>query len=190
MMHKHTARCALALGLSGLSLLWLAGCGWQNPTWQTYEEVTTSSPSAHTHATAPAQAAVPRPGPLQWTAPESWSEEAGTGMRLVTFTVGSEGATGVCTIVRLGGAAGGLEANVRRWLGQLNVPEPPAEEWAAFLAGQEHIHAAGGFEGVLVDLTTLGAQTPEAASMLAGLLKADEATLFVKFTGSRALLSE
>lgn len=48
-----------------------------------------------------------------WTAPEGWKQEAGGAMRLATFHLRSDAKAIDCSIVSLGGMAGGLEANLR-----------------------------------------------------------------------------
>lgn len=127
-------------------------------------------------------------GSIHWTTPDGWSEEAGSGMRLATFTIKRDDQTATCTIVTLGGMAGGLEANVHRWMGQLKLDEPASDEFAAFLARQEHFHSDSGFDGVVVDLSELSAQKGDAASMVAAILTLNDATLFVKLTGPIGLL--
>ena len=174
-------------GTAALALL--AGCGLQKPQWQTYEEANEVSHTSH-DAGMPAQRQAPasKPVPVKWTAPDGWREEAGSGMRIAAFAVDRDGAKGTCTIISLGGAAGGLEANVRRCLGQIKVDVPPPNEFFAFLERQERIQTEGGFEGVLVDLTQIGGDAPDADSMLAALFTVDGSTLFVKLAAPRALL--
>ncbi len=178
--------CSFA-GLTALLLL--AGCGLQKPTWQTYEERSEVSHTSH-ESPMPTQRAPPAPKPasVKWTVPEGWREEAGSGMRIAAFAIDRDGAKGTCTIISLGGAAGGLEANVRRWLGQLKVEAPPPNQFFAFLERQERIKTEGGYEGVLVDLTQIGDEAPDADSMLAALFTVDGSTLFVKLAAPRALL--
>ena len=179
-----------SISLSSVVLL-LAGCGLQKPTWQTYEEVTEVT---HTHSSPasdmPVQRApaAPQPASVKWTVPEGWREEASSGMRIAAFAMDRDGAKGTCTIISLGGAAGGLEANVRRWLGQLKVEAPPPNQFFAFLERQERIKSEGGFEGVFVDLTQIGSEEATADSMLAALFTVDGSTLFVKLAAPRALL--
>jgi hypothetical protein len=55
-----------------------------------------------------------------WTAPEGWTPGPAKQMRLVTFV--PKDAPGVeCYVTVLGGAAGGVEANVNRWRQQLHL---------------------------------------------------------------------
>ena len=167
-------------------MLLLGGCGPREPAWRTYEEVAVPDPTAQASPVAASGAAVP----LKWTAPAGWIEEAGSGMRLAAFSIRRSGGTGVCTMITLRGPAGGLEANVRRWIGQLGLPEPPADELAAFLARQERFRCQGGFDGVRIDLTGFKGQPPGAASMLGAVITLGDSTLFAKFTGPAGLLKE
>lgn len=179
--HVFTGTAVLAL---------LGGCGLQKPTWLTYEENTGMSHTSHaSDMPASRAAASPRLASVKWTSPEGWREEAGSGMRLASFSIERDGGKASCTIISLGGAAGGLEANVRRWLGQLNVEVPPPNEFFAFLERQERIESEGGLKGVVVDLSELSGGAPDKDSMLAALFTMDGSTLFVKLTAPRALLA-
>lgn len=148
-----------------------AGCGVREPTWRSYEEIRIDEPTAA--------------GALQWTTPSGWIEEPATGMRLAAFTVTRNGATGTCTLITLGGPAGGLEANVRRWMDQLGLDQPSDDELKAFLDRQERLGAGV----IVVDLTDLTDTSDQAPSMLAAAVPVRDATLFVKFTGPRKLLT-
>ena len=165
----------------------LAACGPKASSWQTYEETYIAAPARNQPAAMTPAPSKPRSLP-RWTAPEGWQEERGTGMRLATFNIqtGETSATG--TIISLSGAAGGLEANVKRWIGQLKLETPPPEAWAAFLEKQQRIKSEGGYEGVVVDLTELAGQEPDSSSMLAALVTVEDATLFIKLTGPLAFL--
>ncbi len=169
-------------------MLGSTSCGRRSSAWSSYEEVQTDARMSDAGKVNALPMSSHASDALHWTAPEGWRETAGSGMRLVTFSLDRGGQTGLCTLVRLGGAAGGLEANVRRWLGQIQVPEPPASAWKDFLDRQERVRSAGGFDGVITDLTVLGPQEPDVPSMLAGLFMLEHETLFVKLTGPLALL--
>ena len=126
------------------------------------------------------------PGPsvdLAWDRPEGWQEQAGSGMRLVTFVSGEGDQKIECSIVSLGGMAGGLAANVKRWLGQLNITLD-SQGLNEFLAGQKTVTAKGGWPVAVVDFTSLRTSSdPLEPSMMAAVLEMDDKTLFVKMTG-------
>jgi hypothetical protein len=133
-------------------------------------------------------ASVVRPA-LSWTTPEGWEEKAGSGMRLVTFKAPSAGGDVECSVVSLGGNAGGLEQNVLRWIGQIGASAPAGGQLQDFLSRQETVQTAGGFSMTLVDLTELSAGD-DAPSMLGAVAGLDAMTVFVKLTGVKKAVLE
>ncbi len=109
-------------------------------------------------------------------------------MRLATLMVTSDTQNATCTLVSLGGSAGGLEANVKRWIGQLGLPIPDADAMTAFLKRQLVVESSGGFSGTVVDLSELGVSS-DGTTMLAALIDLQGSMLFIKFTGPAELLS-
>ena len=175
-----------ALPLIAISI----GCGLQEPRWETYEEVylkpsaaTTSSPEM-----APPRHEHTDQKPLRWTKPDGWNESAGSGMRIATFTVSHGDHSATSTVISLSGAAGGLEANVVRWIGQLKLAKPAPDELTSLLERQQRFQSQGGMDGVLIDLTELG-PAADNGSMLAALVPYQGATLFIKMTGPIELLT-
>jgi hypothetical protein len=177
-----------------LALALCASCGRNDSAWRTYREVVVEPGHNHDQAAMAMPADMPGgggaapTGSLAWKSPDGWTESPGTGMRLVSFAVGSGTDTGLCTIVMLGGDAGGVEANVVRWIGQIGATAPSGDALGAFMARQDKIASAGGFEGLAVDLTELDPSLPQ--SMLAALLDVDGSTAFIKLTGSPSLLKQ
>lgn len=82
---------------------------------------------------APANAAEEKPatgGRLAWNTPDGWQKGRDRNMRLVTFH--PDGNQGVdCYITVLGGAAGGVQANLNRWCDQMGSGPLSAAEIAA-----------------------------------------------------------
>jgi hypothetical protein len=126
---------------------------------------------------------------LSWATPKGWSEEKGSGMRMVTFRAQGKSGGIECSIVSLGGMAGGLESNVARWMGQLKVAVPPDDQLKAFLDRQEAVQTKGDFAVTLIDLTQY-TQDAGAPSMIAGIARMPDMTVFVKMTGSRQAVTE
>lgn len=163
------------------------GCGeGRHAGWRTYREVILERPEPALALPPPTSA--PAGGSVRWTTPEGWTEEPGSGMRLVTFHMGAGRAAGLCTVVQLAGDAGGLEANIRRWMGQLQVAPPEPEAFRSFVDAQERFTTDSGWRGTLVDLTSLAGSNAQASSMLACLLDTGEATVFAKITGPADVL--
>ena len=127
--------------------------------------------------------------PLVWQTPAGWSEQKGSGLRLATFTTtGGVGPTET-SIISLGGSAGGLQANVGRWLRQVNISVNDAD-LQRFLAEQEQLTTASGLSLTLVDLTTLQSDAPaDAPSMIAAIIDRGRSQIFVKMTGGKAAIS-
>ena len=61
---------------------------------------------------------------IAWEVPAGWAVEGGSGMRLVTFHAGAV----ECYLTVLGGDGGGVVGNIQRWVGQLGLTPPTAEE--------------------------------------------------------------
>lgn len=136
------------------------------------------------HAAAPAQ----QPDPLTWDTPAEWVEERKSStMRLAAFSVRQDDKEAICTIIPLKGDGGGLKANVRRWLAQLDIRLKSEAELDQFIARQKRLTTSGGLPAVLVDFT--GLQPAGDTSILVGIVTLKGATVFIKMTGDTALLS-
>ncbi|MBF0489026.1 MAG: hypothetical protein HQL15_00225 [Candidatus Omnitrophica bacterium] len=119
-----------------------------------------------------------------WTVPEGWKEEAGQGMRLATFHLTSDEKAIDSSIVSLAGVAGGLEANLKRWMGQIGL-ESSATDLTGLINAASSIKIKGGQEGKVFDFTTIQLQgKPTDKSMIVVMLPMNNATLFVKVTGT------
>lgn len=187
----------LATGLACVGLFLTSSCGGDRDAVRVYREVSYVDRPAEAAPQAPTAMPMPDVAPvsggtaLNWDTPEGWAEAPGSGMRLATFTMGSAEEPGTCTMVLLVGVAGGLEANIERWLGQLDLSVPAGEEFKSFVDAQERFTTAGGLPVVLVDLTGLTeVQSDRPDSMLAGVVLAGEQTVFVKLTGPVTLLNK
>lgn len=129
---------------------------------------------------------------LTWTIPEGWSESAtpdATGMRLLDLRFGPN-QEGECYISLMPGSAGGLEANVNRWRSQMGQPAYTAEEIAQlpkkpfFNRDATYLAFDGDFKG-------FGATAAKTGQRLLGLIhSAEQATIFVKLTGPKALVEQ
>ena len=110
-------------------------------------------------------------------------------MRLSTFFFNENNKTGECTIVMLSGNAGGLESNVRRWMGQLNLVVPSDDSFAKFLESQQRITTNSGYKGVVVDFTSiLSGDMTNSKTSISAMIEVDGSTVFVKLVGDKSLL--
>ncbi len=122
---------------------------------------------------------------VRWTTPEGWVEQPGNPMRIMTFVVGPSRAE--CTLTAFPGAVGGIEGNLARWAGQIQL-SLPQEALARFARAPATFETEGGFACLVYDFADLA---PEAdPSILAAILPLDDRTLFVKLTGPRAALAD
>ena len=121
-----------------------------------------------------------------WTVPEGWVEEAGSGFRLATFKLKNDPNTIDCSIVRLEGEAGGIKANILRWMNQIHISILSDAVLEEFLNKQERFKTKDGTIGTYVDFTKLQ-ESSEATtqSMIAAIIERPEAAVFVKMAGSK-----
>ncbi len=147
--------------------------------------------------TAPssAETAVPaKPGAnisLQWTLPEGWFSLPADGMRIATFKNKNADSPVECSVVSIPGGAGGIKANVRRWMEQLKLPPLSEEAADRYIAGQEQIRSAGGLLVQLVDFGFLQKEGPASdPSLHAAIVTASGQTFFFKMTGTKVAVRE
>jgi len=121
--------------------------------------------------------------PIGWSVPDGWKENPAGGMRLVSF--GSDQYPGIdVSIVSLGGMAGGVSANVNRWLAQIHFPSLDEESLNEFLSKQEKFKTESGLLVTLIDLTMLQEKEDNNTEpgILAAMVKIPDRTVFVKMT--------
>ena len=102
-------------------------------------------------------------------------------MRIATFSVGGNEDVD-CYLTSLSGNAGGIEANVNRWRGQVGLPPATPEELAQMprieMLGRQAtlVEAAGQFQG-------MNGEAKPGWMLLGALLELDGEMLFAKMTG-------
>lgn len=137
-------------------------------------------------AAPPVRASSPS-GPMQWDLPDGWRQLPNPNqMRFATLGAGDGAAQVETAITRLGGPAGGIEANINRWRGQLGLPSVGADE----MDRDVHPIRAAGADGIWIDLIgpAQGDDASAAPRMLAAIFPSDTTTWFIKTVGSRAAL--
>ena len=127
---------------------------------------------------------------LNWEIPRGWTEKKGTGLRLATLVIGGEENQAVCTVVSLTGDGGGIEANIKRWMGQLSISSKldSEKELDRFLSRQNKIKTSGELSGLFIDFTDLD-RSPDSLSMLVTVFRLPDKTIFVKMMDKKAVLS-
>lgn len=146
--------------------------------------VTPETPSAPAASEAPAGGEIPLAGDMQWDTPPGWEQAPDRAMRVVTFTVnGAE-----CYISVLGGAAGGIVANIGRWYGQMGQDAPDAaaidalEKVEVFGAPCALINIEGTYQG-------MGGAPEPGYRMLGVARESPSQSVFVKMVGPSDVVS-
>jgi hypothetical protein len=121
---------------------------------------------------------------LEWKTPPGWQTVSGDPMRIATFAEGSGPDRIECSLVALPGEAGGLKANVSRWMIQLKLTPLSDAELGRFIGRQRKFFSDGGLPVQVIDLT--GLTLDGSASVLGAAVTTLEGTVFAKLSGSRA----
>ena len=126
---------------------------------------------------------------LKWKLPVDWVERESTGMRLATLSTGNDQNYAECTIISLGGGAGGMESNIVRWMGQVSIQTPPQAEFQKFLSQLNKFKTQDGSPSTLIDLTLLQKDaSDQAPSIMTTVVEFKDLVIFVKLSGSKATL--
>jgi hypothetical protein len=192
---------ALLIGLLFAGLGILAGCEADQP--REYSEIAFKPLAAAGPmggmggmaggAAMPPMAAPPADIKVTWKLPSGWvPKDSSNGMRIGSFAAmdpklaetGEIDPNAVdVSVVNLGGTAGGLEANIRRWMGQVGV-KATAEEMAAFLKQAPRFKTATGQTGLMIDLTgMLSGDMTQSKTIYGAIVQTEEYTVFVKAMG-------
>ena len=130
---------------------------------------------------------------MAWTLPDGWVDQPeGDPLRVAGFLAPSPelAHTGEMdpqavdvSLVQLAGDAGGLDANVVRWLGQIKIPASYAEQ---AIAAAKPIQTATGQKGIVVDFTDmLSGDMTQSKSIIGAIIQSNGYTVFVKAMGEK-----
>lgn len=184
------SRPAIAAGCLVLTLL----AGWRWAPFLFPSEAAIRAGDVRRYATAkaplaeaPAQppAAEPRAAlAIRYDVPEGWTDRGASGMRLATLAIGPPESGLEVTVIP---AAGTLEANVGRWLGQLAPQADPAtieRQLGEALAAAEKA-PVGDREATIVLLPAAATPADGSEAILGAMIPIDAtSSLFVKFKGA------
>jgi hypothetical protein len=180
-----SALLASALLLSG----GLFGCN-REPVARHYKEVALKTRKGSLQSEAPIQ--------LEWVLPDGWVDQPeGDPLRVAGFWAPDPALahTGEMdpqavdvSLVQLAGDAGGLDANVIRWLGQVKIPPTFAEE---AIAAAVPVRTATGQSGIVVDFTDmLSGDLTQSKSVVGAIIRGEGYTVFVKAAGEKDRLKK
>ncbi len=128
----------------------------------------------------------PAAQPARWEKPADWQEQPLTEMRQASFKVAApEGASADISVTSFPGEAGGIESNVNRWRGQLELPPLAGDELEKIIVRRD----VDGVPAMLVDFQTAPA-TAKPSRILGAIFELPDRTWFVKMTGETALLEK
>lgn len=127
-------------------------------------------------------------GMMRWDVPAGWTERAPSAMRIANFLAGGD-EQAECYLTILAGDAGGLGANVNRWLGQMGRPALGPDQIDAlpratmFRREAVLLESEGSFTG-------MSGGAAKEGQRLIGLLLVDPAgSAFLKLVGPTAVVT-
>jgi hypothetical protein len=122
---------------------------------------------------------------LSYTLPKGWNAHVGTGMYYAVLKTSNDAEALEGGIIILAGEAGGLQANVERWAGQLGLTLSPTE-LTGFIAAQKRLKSKGNLDITFIDYSPIVDR--EGKSMMVGITKPGDDSYFIKITGPKANL--
>ncbi|MGB7769180.1 MAG: hypothetical protein WBN22_10065 [Verrucomicrobiia bacterium] len=181
-------------GAAGMVLISvLAGCGHSQV--KVYrlsnDDSSSASPPPNTMATTPAapdqSGNNPAQPQLQWTLPAGWTVVAPGEMSIASFKVqGQAGAEADVSVVPLPGPAGGDDANVNRWRGQVGLAAVPPDE----LEKMAEAVQVGDQPAKLYDLAGPSSGGGNAKGILGVIQQRNGMTWFFKMMGDPSLVEQ
>jgi hypothetical protein len=132
---------------------------------------------------------------VTWKLPESWRvKDSANAMRIGSFYIADSSLADNGTIdpkavdvsvIQLGGEAGGLKANINRWMGQVGIKATP-EEMDDLIKTAKRFKTQSGQAGLFIDLTDkLSGDMTQSKTIYAGIVTATKYSVFVKAMGER-----
>lgn len=120
---------------------------------------------------------------LDWQLPEGWEEAPSTSMRVATLR--PSGGRAELSLMLLGGAAGGIDDNIRNWYRQMRLDPPDA----ATIAGLETVEVLGEVSPLVEiygNYSGMGYPDLDDAGLLGAFGRLPGQLLFIKMVGPRA----
>jgi hypothetical protein len=164
----------------------------QAVTWVTmhgygvYKVSAPPQPMAQTPKMRPTLPMRPAQTPFKYEAPKEWvSKPPPDQITAVQFELESKGQIAFVTLTRLGGEGGGLAFNIKRWRGQVMLPEVPEQELVKSVGSLK----VAGVPAYYADLDN--PKGPAAKNRILGVVvPLGQETWFVKMIGPRAWVGQ
>lgn len=186
-----------------LGILALVGCN-GDPQPRTYSELAFKELPRRTSGRGMGMGALPpsNASPVDikvtWDMPEGWLvRDSSNSMRVGSFAVpdpqfehmGEPDPKALdVSVVQLAGDAGGLAANIMRWMGQVGLIASQ-EELKTLIDGAAKLKVKTGQEGLFVDFTDkLSGDMTQSKSIYGAIITTPDYTVFVKAMGEREKL--
>ncbi len=160
----------------------------KNPQPRRYSEI-----AFHANGMPGMPATAQAPIRITWKLPDGWVEEpADDPMRVASFLAPDSAVANTgeidpqaadVSITQFAGDAGGIEANLSRWMRQAKLPASPDQVKKVKSRGQP-VHLFTGQTGTLFDFTSLlSGDITQNSSILGAIIPGPGYTVFVKATG-------
>ena len=182
--------------------LFISGC--QEPKARTYTEVAfkpNAAPASMMGAGEPMVGGSVPPmmnsNPVNikvtWKLPETWAiKDSANAMRIGSFSVPDPKLANMgemdpravdVSVIQLAGDAGGLKANLTRWMGQIGLKASP-EEMDDMIKSAKHFNTKTKQDGIFVDFTEkLSGDMTQSKSIFGAIIQTADYTVFVKAMG-------
>jgi hypothetical protein len=127
--------------------------------------------------------AISTPQEIQWTTPSHWVTQPTSSMRMGSFLIPFSEGEGDLSVIKLGGDAGGMVANVNRWRGQLGLdPHDETEMNKYILKDSSNM-------GEFIWLTLLNPDDEELGFIIS-IFTTSNSSIFVKLSASQVGIKE
>ena len=169
----------------------LAGCDSGEPEPEVIKPISSAQPSADSPAARPGGGGAPSTagaGQLDFQLPESWVEEPpANSMRLLQARLPGDDGDGEFAVFYFGpGGGGGVEANIERWLGQVDPAQGTEPIRETFESGGLTIHTVEAKGALTPSRMTMNAPEPEPQEgymLLGAVVEGPGGPWFLKLTG-------
>lgn len=123
------------------------------------------------------------PQEIQWTTPSSWEKQPTSSMRIGSFLVPFSDGKADLSVIKLGGDAGGMVANVNRWREQLGLDSHDETEMSKYILKESSNL------GEFIWLTLLNPDDIE-LGFIVSIFTTQNSSIFVKLSASQIGINE